>query len=449
MNENQSLTNKKPWGNEQTNSSNPSFHHHSTYYLGRNPANYIPPYNPVYYPGSYNHMSYAPVQEYNHSARNHYKNTTMVFPPHHNQDWYSPNLPSPLTASSSKAGTNAKFHGDDSGNNGSGKLKQPSPPKGPQPPSPKDYICPEILKAVHALKLPPSGNKYSVEHWKGALKICYRWKTTTNEDERQFYRTSTTTNSLSSSNLKSIKYFCEQVLQRKTKRRQFAIHWKESGLKKIVDEGLGSDKPVMDYNDPKLERVIDDYFSGRTRSNGYNQAREKVLEDRQKEILYLWDKLMSIPSSNDSSHQKLYLLQLAIERPYSNKTVEIEMMHEKIIHDVAIEGFGGKSYWEKKSAPTISHCDEKSDVSVDPELTPFEQVLPINKTMNKRFWKCVDTYCGPEHQEKKRRVETTDDKIKTENSHHHDSPSKESLKIEASAVSDENKENENTKVVPI
>jgi hypothetical protein len=195
-------------------------------------------------------------------------------------------------------------------------------------------------------------------------------------------------------------------LKRQSKRRQFAIHWKDSGLKKLVEEASSSDDALFAHDDPKLESIIDDYFSGRTRSNGYNQAKERVLDDRQKDILYLWDELMSGPVLSDaSSHQKLYLIQLAIERPYRNKKVEIERMDRTIIHDVAIEGYGGKPYWEGNKTSLKEHDDEQ-DASLDKASKSFDGVLPNNEAMVKRFWKLADSFSTPpKRQEKRRKME--------------------------------------------
>ena len=427
-------------------------------YLSGNPSGYVPLYNPVYYPGSYNHLSYSSASSYNLPVRDLYNNIdfsvpnsmTMAIPSPHNRNWNRYNLPSPLTASSSKGKSTCKPQAKATGTNGF-ENKKSSSTKPSQPTSSKEYIDPKILAAAHALKLPQGGQKYSVEHWKGALGLCYRWKTNTNEDERQFYRKSTSTNSISSSTLKSIKFFCENILQRKTKRRQFAIHWKESGLKKIVDESSSSsDKSLIKYNNLKLERVLDDYFSGRTRSNGYSQAKERVLEDRQKEILNFWDELMSGPVlSNASSHHKLYLIQLAIERPYNKKKVKLNEPEQKIVHDVLIEGYGGKSYWEETEPSPAGN--KKPDASRDLILKPFQRVLPINETMTKRFWECADACCSPKRQDKKRRMEN-DGKIKNSHELPHcvdDSLSNESLNTREVVLFKEDKENERSKVVAV
>jgi hypothetical protein len=281
------------------------------------------------------------------------------------------------------------------------------------------------------------------------MRLCYRWKTTTNEEERRFYQTSTTTNSLSSSTLKSIKSFCENVLMRNSKRRQFAIHWKESGLKKIVDEVLSSDDVFFGYNDPKLERVLDDYFSGRTRSTGYNQAKEKTLDDRQKEIICLWDELMSGPILSDaSSHQKLYLIQLAIERPYRNKKVEIETTDQKVIHDVSIEGYGGKLYWEANNASLKGR--EKPDTLSDPVSKSSDGILPMNEAMIERFWKCADSFGASERQGKRRRMENSgESKISQKLPQRAGTLSKKSLNAKENIRFKEDKENEISSVVAV
>lgn len=396
----------KASGHRKNDNSISSLPHHPIY-LSSNRNGYLPSYNNhVYYPGSYNYLSYSStplysyqmnIDGYNKSSYPAPRKTTTNPPPtSHLRDCNRFNSPSPLTTCATKSDTTLISHAKVSDANIGIKYEQPMLPKTSQSTISNEYVDPKILAAAHALKLPPGGQKYSVQHWKSALALCYRWKTTTNEDERKFYRKSTATNSLSSVTLKSIKFFCENILQRKTKRRQFAIHWKESGLKSIVDESASSGAKSFEYNDPKLEKTLDDYFSGRTRSSGYNQAKERALEDRQKEILCLWDELMSGPVLSDaSSHQKLYLLQLAIERPYRNKKVEIETKDKKLVYDVSIDGYGGKSYWEGKNPPNPT--DNENQGSLDEEL-------PCNETMTKRFWKSAESPSS-KHQAKKRRLE--------------------------------------------
>ena len=386
-----------------------------------NVSGYVPSYRPVYYPGSYTHRQYpSAVYHYpptypvhrNYSDFHLTSDTTIPPPPlprcpshdnhHYRNNWNLINPPSPLkpsvlSALKPRAKNSAKSESHP-------KLSaSPSPPSPPTlPPSSEECIDQNILEAANALKLPLGGQKYSVTHWKDAMILCYRWKTTTNNHERQFYRASTTANSLSSTNLKSIKFFCEKILKRKSKRRQFSIHWKESGLKKIVDEASSSEDALFEHNDPKLESALDDYFSGRTRSTGYTLARERVLESRQKEIVALWDELMAGPTLSDaSSHQKLYLIQLIIERPYRNKKVEIETKDQIIMHDVAIEGYGGESYWDKTCARTMDN--DKTDTLHDPASKSFDGVLPVNENMFERFWKCANSLSSttPERQGKR------------------------------------------------
>ena len=391
----------------------PNFSISSTGCNSRNVNGCTPSYQPVYYPCSYTQMSYPSAPYYNPTANPvHYNNIDftvlnnmmMAIPSPHNRNWNRTNMPSPLTTSTTKGKSTSKPSGKASDTNRTDKKIASLSTQPYKTKASNEYIDPKILETAQALDLPPGGQKYSVAHWKGAMRLCYRWKTTTNEHERQFYRTSTTTNSLSSSTLKSIKFFCDNILKRESKRRQFAIHWKESGLKKIVEEASSSDESFFGYNDPKLERIIDDYFSGRTRSTEYNQAKEKALDDRQKNILYLWDELMSGPIlSNASSHQKLHLIQLAIEKPYRNKKVKIETTDKENVYDVVIEGYGGESYWEKRNVSLNDH--EKPDTLRNMPSKSFESILPINEVMIKRFWKCVNSY-SPERQGKKRRMES-------------------------------------------
>jgi len=434
--EQSNASNEKPPGDRKKEASNSSFHHHSAY-LSRNPGGYFPSYNPVYYPGSYNHLSYSSAALNNEQATLGYtmpNNTTSNPPPHsHIPNWNRFSLPSPLTSCSTTGNSTSIPHTKTYAAKGISRHERSLLPN-PSERSSNEYIDPKVLEAAHALNLPPGGQKYSVEHWKGALALCYRWKTTTNEEERKFHRKSTTLNSLSSLSLKSIKFFCENILQRKTKRRQFAIHWKESGLKNIVDESASSDANFFEYNDPKLDKVLDDYFSGRTRSNGYNQAKERVLEDRQKEILRLWDELMSGSVLSDaSSHQKLYLLQLLIEKPYRNKKVEIGTKDKKAIYDVAIQGYGGKSYWEKIDPGATGR--ENKDASIE--------ALPRNEMMNKRFWKSAGAF-SPTRQEKKRRRLENDEKSKNSQLllQSVDVLSKEPLKTRENSPFEEDKEND-------
>lgn len=388
---------------------------HGSAYLSKKFSACKSPYHPIHYPRSYTHQHYpfAPYHKqqtnpdrYNNADFFRSSSMAMTHPTCQNQSWNRFNLPSPLTSATTKNKSIAKPQTKDPNEIRSVKSTPPSNPQPSKSESSNEYIDPKILEAAKALGLPPGGRKYSVAHWKSALRLCYQWKTTTNEDERHFFRTSTTTNSLSSSTLKSIKFFCENILKRQSKRRQFAIHWKDSGLKKLVEEASSSDDALFAHDDPKLESIIDDYFSGRTRSNGYNQAKERVLDDRQKDILYLWDELMSGPVLSDaSSHQKLYLIQLAIERPYRNKKVEIERMDRTIIHDVAIEGYGGKPYWEGNKTSLKEHDDEQ-DASLDKASKSFDGVLPNNEAMVKRFWKFADSFSTPpKRQEKRRKME--------------------------------------------
>ena len=424
-----------PSGNEKLKALAPSIGNRPNY-SSRNVSRYNPTYHPVYYVGSsYAHHQY---HQYHPSAPHHYDPTYPVYYnpndvpkcndtriPHaathgncRHRNWNPTDPPSPLNSSTS---TTAK-------NNSALKARANSPEKSQLAPnimtascprfpsktlSTGEYIDPKILEAAKALELPVGGNKYSVAHWKQALRLCYRWKTTTNKQERQFYRTSTTTSSLSSTTLKSIKFFCENILKRKSKRRQFAIHWKESGLKKIVDDRSSSstDGAPFAYDDPKLETLIDDYFSGRTRSTGYNQAKEKLLDKRQMEIIELWDELMSGTTilREASSHQKLYLIQQAIERPYRNEKVQIEAKDQKSIHNVAIEGYGGQSYWGGNNNASLNDFDETA-VLHDLSSKTFGGNLPANEEMNKRFWKCVDSCSNiPKRMVKKSRIEGCDE----------------------------------------
>ncbi|VEU34074.1 unnamed protein product [Pseudo-nitzschia multistriata] len=310
-------------------------------------------------------------------------------------------LTSPLKPSSAKDTSNSVAQSKTSNNTKNLFESSPSHAKVSPGTPPEDYVDPEIIDAAKNLKLPLDGHKYSVANWKDAMILCYRWKTNTNEDERQFYRMSKTTTSLSSSNLKSVKRFCDNVLKRKSKRRQFAIHWKDSGLKKIVDQASSSQDILFEHGDPALEKILDDYFSGRTRSTEYNQVKEKVLEDRQKEIFALWDALQSDHIlSTATSHQKLYLVQLAIERPYSKKA-EIKTKDEVIAHDVTIEGFGGKSYWDQSNS--VAKNNGKLDAIFNASPNALNGVLPLNKSMTDRFWKCVEAVAGPVRQGKRRR----------------------------------------------
>ena len=382
----------------------------SANYSHNNIGEYFPSYQSMFFPGSsYNNRQYLPVTYYYPSiypARDSHSDlpsaTTAVItcPLQNTKNWNPANPPSPLKRCATTDTSTLKARGKSSDTTESIPQFPPSPVLPSRTMASDDYIDPKILAAAKDLKLPLDGQKYSVTHWKDAMRLCYRWKTTTNEHERQFYRMSTTTNSLSSNNLKSVKNFCENVLKRKSKRRQFAIHWKESGLKKIVHEASSSQDVLFEHSDPKLERILDDYFSGRTRSSGYNQAKEKVLEDRQKEIVALWDALMTGPILSDaSSRQKLYLIQLAIERPYRNKKVNIERKEQTITHDVTIEGYGGKSYWDQNNHSMKN--DTKTDALPDHLPKSVDGVLPVNESMMERFWKCTDDIDTPVHHRKR------------------------------------------------
>ena len=363
---------------KQTPTNNEVFRHHY-------PC--APSYHPIIYPGCYHNLYHSSIENCNHPSYSIRCNSIGldvskdVTPVQHFSHIQS-NLSASLRTHSMKDKSILDPHAK-------GKNKNTL--------SPNQYIDPNFLKAARALNLPPDGQKYSIVHWKGALVLCYRWKTTTSEYEQHLHRTSTSKNSSSS---KSIKFFCENVIKRKSKRRQFAIHWKESSLKQIVEAISSSEDIRFDYNDQKLERIIDDYFSGRTRSSGYNKAKERVLDDRQKYLIRFWDELMSGSILSDaSSHEKLYLIQLAIERPYRKKEVESEAIHQKVAHDVAIEGYGGPSYWEEKKTSQMTTNTAKA--LHRPASKFFNDVLPINEAMNERFWKCANSYCLSEPKKKR------------------------------------------------
>eukprot|EP00536_Pseudo-nitzschia_multiseries_P004035 jgi/Psemu1/9095/gm1.9095_g len=444
-------------------------------------SGYFPPRQPVYFPGSsFNSRRYLPVTYYYppiysiHDSHGDFPSMTTrpmakktpatTTPPIRNsQNWNLANPPSPLKRSTAGSSDTEipETQAEGSDNAESVCELSTSPLLLSRTTASDEFIDPTILEAAKELNLPFDGHKYSVTHWKGALRLCYRWKTTTNEDEREFYRTSTTTNSLSSNNLKSVKSFCENILKRKSKRRQFAIHWKESGLKKLVDEASSTRDVTIGHSDPKLERILEDYFSGRTRSTGYHQAREKVLEDRQKEIVALWDALMSGPVLSDaSSRQKLYLIQLAIEKPYHNKKVEIEAKDQKIVHDVTIEGYGGKSYWEQSN--TSTKTESKSDTFHDPSSKTVDGVLPVNSKMMERFWKCVkDVDTRVRHRKRRRSsaplVLSEDNTTKQVNESTYEEFARGSSSTESQKrckrrdiiQCEEDKENERSSVVPV
>ena len=411
---------------------------HSLTYSSRNICESTASYHAVYCPryGDRQHFSSALNYNYPSNVVNYnitdFSSSNTMMAPHSFYDtkWNRINISSPLTASSAKGPSILKALPEHPIQIiKSGEKMPSSTPQSSATSTSNAYIDSEILEAAQLLNLPPGGQKYSVAHWKGAIKLCYRWKTTTNEKERRFYRSSTTTNSLSASTLKSIKFFCDNILKRKSKRRQFAIHWKESGLKKLVEETSSSENVAFGYNDPKLETIVDDYFSGRTRSNEYNKAKEKVLEDRQKEIIHLWKELMNGPEfSNASSYQKLYLIQLAIEKPYRNEKVKIKTMDQNVIHDVAIEGYGGESYWEQKNT-----TQNLATNSVD-------EVLPVNEAMIKRFWKCTKSFQTPERQVKRRRIEDREERKRLAESD--DNHPQKGLDMSESTQLEDNKENE-------
>eukprot|EP00532_Pseudo-nitzschia_australis_P013220 CAMPEP_0168221252 /NCGR_PEP_ID=MMETSP0140_2-20121125/9792_1 /TAXON_ID=44445 /ORGANISM="Pseudo-nitzschia australis, Strain 10249 10 AB" /LENGTH=340 /DNA_ID=CAMNT_0008150283 /DNA_START=140 /DNA_END=1159 /DNA_ORIENTATION=- len=297
----------------------------SVNYTHKNIGEYFSSCQPMLFPGSsYNNRQYLPVSYYYPSiypardSHSDFHSATITCPLQNTKNWNPANPPSPLKRSATTDTSTLKARGKSSDYTEPVLQFPPSPVLPSRTITSDEHIDSKILEAAKDLKLPLDGQKYSVTHWKDAMRLCYRWKTTTNENERQFYRMSTTTNSLSSSNLKSVKNFCENVLKRKSKRRQFAIHWKESGLKKIVHEASSSNDVLFEHSDPNSKGFLMTIFLD-------EPVLEKVLEDRQKEIVALWDALMSGPILSDaSSRQKLYLIQLAIERPFRNKKVKVE-----------------------------------------------------------------------------------------------------------------------------
>ena len=206
------------------------------------------------------------------------------------------------------------------------------------------YISPYIIELANQLHLPSDGRKFSNQHWKGALLLLYRWKTTCDANEQKFSTNLSKKDLKSYDTTKSVKAFCDKVLQRPSKRRQFNIHWKDSGLLKLTDENYdnGGDGAYerLRYDDPQLEAILDDYFSGRKRRAGYLNAKDVALEARQRQINDTWNQLTQGVPGMDLT--KLHVLQDLIEAPYQ-KTVQIRSDDGVTsTHNVTIDGFDGR-----------------------------------------------------------------------------------------------------------
>lgn len=240
-----------------------------------------------------------------------------------------------------------------------------------------EYINPIILDLVDDLDLPSEGRKFSTQNWKDALLLLYRWRTTTTSQEKMLagaaMNGATSTNAGSGTALcstKSVKSFCEKVLYQKQRRRQFSIHWKDSGLKRLLenDHDLLMEQRLR-YDDPHLQTLLDDYFSGRKRTVGYQQAKEKALAIRQRRINKTYDELTN-RGTTVLARDQLFVLQNLIEEPFEVK-VEIEQQDgQKVTHHVCIEGFGGSTGTGSGSSGGGSGTTSKNSSAISrPQIT--------------------------------------------------------------------------------
>jgi hypothetical protein len=183
-----------------------------------------------------------------------------------------------------------------------------------------EYINPEILYLAEQLNLPQDGHKFSPKHWKDAMALLYRWKVTDDDVEQQrFERSTATGSSMSYSSSKSVKAFCDKVLCRPSKRRQFSIHWKESGLKHFA-EMYDNDGEYPPYNSREFQVLLDNFVFNLAQKSAYKAARQEALAKRQEEINDMWDDFVNGPEKLTLDH--LHRLQELIERPIVQTVVK-------------------------------------------------------------------------------------------------------------------------------
>jgi hypothetical protein len=182
------------------------------------------------------------------------------------------------------------------------------------------YINPEILYLAEQLNLPQDGHKFSPKHWKDAMALLYRWKVTDDDIEQErFERSTGTGSSMSYSSSKSVKAFCDKVLCRPSKRRQFSIHWKDSGLKHFADM-YDNDEEFPPYNSREFKIILDNFVFNLAQKSAYKAAKQEALAKRQQDINIMWDRLVNGTERLTSVH--LQTLQELIERPIVQTVVK-------------------------------------------------------------------------------------------------------------------------------
>ncbi|KAG7346025.1 hypothetical protein IV203_005093 [Nitzschia inconspicua] len=135
-----------------------------------------------------------------------------------------------------------------------------------------EYINPEILYLAEQLNLPPNDEKFTPQNWKDCLALMYRWKVTDDDVEQQrFERSVSNGSSLSYSNIKSVKSFCDKVLCRPGKRRQFSIHWNKSGIRFLADKfDHGEEYPA--YDSPEFQAILDNFAMDQAKNAAYKKS---------------------------------------------------------------------------------------------------------------------------------------------------------------------------------
>jgi hypothetical protein len=233
---------------------------------------------------------------------------------------------------------------------------QPPPAKKPQL---RDYINPEILYLAEQLNLPKDGHKFSPQNWKDALALMYRWKVTDDDVEQQlFERTATNGSSLAYGQCKSVKAFCDKVLHRPSKRRQFSIHWNNSGLKFLAAK-FDQDEDYPEPDSPELQTILDNFAREAAKEAAFKEAKEDALVERQDSIHRMWNGFVKSKERLTIDHLKA--LQDLIEQPVI-KTV-MEKDGKKVKYQLLIPGFDSQYKLEtekKRGAEESSETEEET-----------------------------------------------------------------------------------------
>lgn len=176
-----------------------------------------------------------------------------------------------------------------------------------------DYINPEIIDLAEQLNLPSSEKKFLHQHWRDCLELMYRWKVTDDDVERQrFERSATTGAGLAYNRSKSVKAFCDKVIRRPNKRRQFNIHWNRSGIRHLADL-FDHDEEYPAWDSPDFQTILDNFAMDQAKNSNYKEAKELALGDRQLRINNMWNGIVHGKVAPTMGHLKI--LQNLIEQP--------------------------------------------------------------------------------------------------------------------------------------